>query len=221
MVPPPQFRDIKRLYTNLNVAVKIGKEKWDINQEVGVRQGDSNVSSVIFLFLMSAFAETLENEWSNPDIYEAEFINTNRDAKRTTHRCFFLWQQRRCWEGIGNDTQIFSFLWPWNLHRTRRTTIKNRSYVHTQVQFLYPWITSILPPHQMSINSPAKDTTNDDEIRITKSTRIHKKKPFSTMNQKEREVHDSSPKTDRIKYHIKYLGSFISFNLTDWLNSSL
>ena len=90
MVPPPKFRDIKRLYTNLNVAVKIGKEKWDINQEVGVQQGDSNVSSVIFLFLMSAFAETLENEWSNPDIYEAEFINTNRDAKRTTHRCFFL-----------------------------------------------------------------------------------------------------------------------------------
>jgi hypothetical protein len=39
--------------------VKIGKEKAEIDQEVGVRQGD-NVSLVIFLFLMSAFAETLE-----------------------------------------------------------------------------------------------------------------------------------------------------------------
>jgi hypothetical protein len=42
--------------------VKIGKEKEEIDQEVGVRQGD-NVSLVIFLFIMSAFAETLEKEW--------------------------------------------------------------------------------------------------------------------------------------------------------------
>ncbi len=59
---PPKFRDsIKRLYTNLKVFVKIGKEKAEIDQEVGVRQGN-NVSSVIFLFLMSTFAETLEKD---------------------------------------------------------------------------------------------------------------------------------------------------------------
>jgi len=41
---PPKFRDsIKRLYTNLKVIVKIGREKAEINQEVGTRQGD-NVS---------------------------------------------------------------------------------------------------------------------------------------------------------------------------------
>jgi hypothetical protein len=60
--PPPKFQDsIKRLYTNLKVIVKIGREKAEIDQEVGVTQGD-NVSLVIFLFLMSAFAETLEKE---------------------------------------------------------------------------------------------------------------------------------------------------------------
>ncbi len=83
----------------------------------------------------------------------------------------------------------------------------------------------ILPPHQMSINSPADDTTNDDEIRITKAMIIPKKKTFSTMSQKETEaIYNSSPKTNRIKVadgfvdfvkHFKYLGSFISFNLTD------
>jgi hypothetical protein len=50
--PPPQFRDsIKRLYTNLKVIVKIGREKAEIDQEVGVRQGDDNVLLVIFPFL--------------------------------------------------------------------------------------------------------------------------------------------------------------------------
>ncbi len=71
---PPKFRNsIKRLYTNLKVTIKIGKEKCEISQDVGVRQG-GNVSSVIFLFLMSAFTETLENEWSDSDLYEPEFI---------------------------------------------------------------------------------------------------------------------------------------------------
>jgi hypothetical protein len=60
--PPPKFQDsTKRLYTNLKVIVKMGREKAEIDQEVSMRQGD-NVSLVIFLFLMSAFVETLEKE---------------------------------------------------------------------------------------------------------------------------------------------------------------
>ncbi|KAL7518281.1 hypothetical protein ACHAWF_000181, partial [Thalassiosira exigua] len=61
---PPKFCNaIQRLYDNLKVVLKIGKEKAEIGQGVGVRQGD-NLSPVIFLFLMTAFAETLEEEWS-------------------------------------------------------------------------------------------------------------------------------------------------------------
>jgi hypothetical protein len=51
------------------------------------------------------------------------------------------------------------------------------------------------------------------------------KKTFSTMNQKEREnLYNTSPNTQRIKVadghvdfvkHFKYLGSYISFDLTD------
>jgi hypothetical protein len=39
----------------------------EISQLVRVSQGD-NMAPVLFLFLMSAFAKTLENEWRNENI---------------------------------------------------------------------------------------------------------------------------------------------------------
>ena len=51
---PPKFCNaIERLHTNLVVSLKIGKEKSDITQSVGVRQGD-HLSSVIFLLNLTA-----------------------------------------------------------------------------------------------------------------------------------------------------------------------
>jgi hypothetical protein len=44
------------------VVLKIDKEITEIMQCVGVRQGD-NMAPVLFLFLMSAVAETLEPAW--------------------------------------------------------------------------------------------------------------------------------------------------------------
>jgi hypothetical protein len=39
---PPKFQDsIKRLYASLKVIVKIGKDKAEIEHEVGVGQGDN------------------------------------------------------------------------------------------------------------------------------------------------------------------------------------
>ncbi len=49
------------------MVLKIKKEVVEISQLVGVRQGD-NMAPVLFLFLMSAFAKTLENEWKNAHI---------------------------------------------------------------------------------------------------------------------------------------------------------
>ena len=49
------------------VVLKIGKEVVELPQTVGVRQGD-NMAPVLFLFLMSAFAETLEAEWKRARI---------------------------------------------------------------------------------------------------------------------------------------------------------
>ncbi len=57
------------------------REKAEIYQEVGVRQGD-NVSSVIFLFLMSTFVGTLEKEWKQSNLTEAIFKNVTNASKR-------------------------------------------------------------------------------------------------------------------------------------------
>ena len=65
---PPKFVSaIERMYQDLVVVLKIEKEVEEILQEVGVRQGD-NMAPVLFLFLMSAFAETLELEWKRQGI---------------------------------------------------------------------------------------------------------------------------------------------------------
>ncbi len=49
------------------MVLKIKKEVREIPQEVGVQQGD-NMAPVLFLFLMTAFAETLEIEWKHEKI---------------------------------------------------------------------------------------------------------------------------------------------------------
>ncbi len=46
------------------MVLKIEKEVWEIPQEVGVQQGDK-MAPVLFIFLMTAFAETLELEWKH------------------------------------------------------------------------------------------------------------------------------------------------------------
>jgi hypothetical protein len=66
---PPKFVNaIKTVYTNLRVVLKIEKEVREISQSVGVRQGD-NMAPVLFLFLMSAAAETLEMAWKHAGIW--------------------------------------------------------------------------------------------------------------------------------------------------------
>jgi hypothetical protein len=55
------------MYQNLVVVLKFEKEEQELPQSVGVRQGN-NMAPVLFLFLMSAFAETLKVEWNNAGI---------------------------------------------------------------------------------------------------------------------------------------------------------
>ncbi len=57
---PPRFISaIERTYQDLTVVLKIEQEVVELPQTVGVQQGD-NMAPVLFLFLMAAFAETLE-----------------------------------------------------------------------------------------------------------------------------------------------------------------
>ena len=60
---PPKLRSaISRMYKDLKIVLKIGKVEDKMSQTVGVRQGDC-MSPVLFLFMVMAFAETLEKEW--------------------------------------------------------------------------------------------------------------------------------------------------------------
>lgn len=54
--PPKIASVLKRLYTDPRVVVKIGGEKANTFQKIGVQQG-GNMSPVLFLFLMTVFAE--------------------------------------------------------------------------------------------------------------------------------------------------------------------
>ena len=51
------------MYQDLKAVLKIGKNKETMSQNVGVRQGDC-MSPVLFLFMVMAFSETLEKEWT-------------------------------------------------------------------------------------------------------------------------------------------------------------
>ena len=59
-VPEPLRRMTATLYENLVISFSLGKEKLEIHQSVGVRQGD-NMAPVLFLFVMSAFYDLLES----------------------------------------------------------------------------------------------------------------------------------------------------------------
>ena len=65
---PPKFATaIETIYHDNTCVLKIENEITEIPQTVGVRQGD-NMAPVLFLFLMTAFAETLELIWRDRDI---------------------------------------------------------------------------------------------------------------------------------------------------------
>ena len=58
----PQLVDVIRLYRDMQVKLQIGEEERLIPYGVGVQQGD-NIAPVLFLFLLMAFAQTLEEFW--------------------------------------------------------------------------------------------------------------------------------------------------------------
>ena len=60
--PPKLCSSIARMYQDLKVVPKIGKTKETMSQTVGIIQGDC-MAPVLFLFMVMAFAETLEKEW--------------------------------------------------------------------------------------------------------------------------------------------------------------
>ncbi|KAL7523370.1 hypothetical protein ACHAWF_001608 [Thalassiosira exigua] len=104
---PPKFCNaIQRLYDNLKVVLKIGKEKAEIAQGVGVLQGD-NLSPLTFLFLMTAFAETLEEEWTAAGLPRTSLMRVTMDDLEDFEKGQFTGHSRSSLssEGTFNVTQ--------------------------------------------------------------------------------------------------------------------
>ena len=76
--PPVLCSVVKRLYTDLKVVLKIGKSVREISQEVGVKQGD-NMAPVLFLFLMNAFADSLEKIWEDKGLKKVQVQHVSDD----------------------------------------------------------------------------------------------------------------------------------------------
>ena len=55
------------MYQDLKVVLKIGKIEEKMSQTVGVIQGDC-MAPVLYIFMVMAFAETLETEWIKADL---------------------------------------------------------------------------------------------------------------------------------------------------------
>jgi hypothetical protein len=76
---PPKFvTSIHTMYIDLVVVPKTKKEIWEILQSLGVCQGD-NMAPVLFLFLLSAAAETLEVKWHEAGIAALKVVHMHND----------------------------------------------------------------------------------------------------------------------------------------------
>jgi len=135
---PPKFVSaIERMYTDLVVVLKIEKEVEEILQGVGVRQGD-NMAPVLFLFLMSAFAETLEIEWlvgvvtvqtaSEEALLEGKAAIKSHSISQYTSRTLSAYRIQhpiRHDSRTEHDISPFFQVWIRNAHWTRRYCIQN------------------------------------------------------------------------------------------------
>ena len=275
--PPKISSAIERLYSDLHVTLKIGKETTDIDQTVGVRQGD-NLSPIIFLFVMTAFSEILDKKWKTAGIAMVEAEHTplselekgqltghTRPAQKrgtSTHvtQTLFLDDSGFPFEtredaAIGTKLvrETFASL-GLEMHCGTKDSTKSKteilwipapSFYTDAAKDLHRNATPTLnaptaPATSIVPFDPTSDTSDEieddlplNELSIGETTKQTQPLTFCTMSMKQREeLYWQSPKTNRILLdddgsfidftaHFKYLGSFISFDLTDDMDIKL
>ena len=80
--PPRICSTIKRTYEKIIVKIIIGKVETSIDFKVDFKQGDS-MAPVLFLFLMMAFSETLEDKWKALELSKAQFARKGNSPRST------------------------------------------------------------------------------------------------------------------------------------------
>jgi hypothetical protein len=83
-IPEDMIDVIRRLYENVELKLSSGSAKSTIPYSVGVKQGDA-MAPVLFIVLMQAMAETLEDEWEAADIQSVDlrhFKDTDKHRGR-------------------------------------------------------------------------------------------------------------------------------------------
>jgi hypothetical protein len=113
---PPKFvTAIETIYRNNPCMLKIESKVTEIPQSVGVRQGD-NMAPVLFLFLLTAFAETLKLVWKQMNIPILSVMTATdenlADGKICSHTlAMFRSKMLTTWYGArvrGTKTYIFN-----------------------------------------------------------------------------------------------------------------
>ena len=92
-LPPLIVNNVRKLYNNCKVKIKVGSKFTEIEYTTGVHQGD-NMSSVLFLFVIQAFLDTLqlktqpsqfayfpENKNNNSKSQKGRLLSQNTTAK--------------------------------------------------------------------------------------------------------------------------------------------
>ena len=235
---------IERLYTDLTVQLKIGNEKATIAQTVGVRQGDnlSPVIFLMIMTAFSEILDTTwtSSNIPKPQFHRHDMSNT-KGAKLTGHNIMrdfhnsstfntyhilylddgsFLFQSRTdLVNGLEIINNIFNSM-GLEMHVGRGDTKSKTEamYFPTSSFFKKPMPATITHTTEAdtTMANPADDTQDHAAGYTT----------YSKLTQKQREtMYHESPNTNRVYMqdetsyidfvaHFKYLGTYISFDLS-------
>jgi hypothetical protein len=103
-IPESMIDVIQRLYKNVTLKLSSGSVKDTISYSVGVKQGDA-MAPVLFIILMQAMAETLEDEWKTANIQSVDL----RHFKDTPKHCGRMHGQ--AWKAKGTTFKLNNILY--------------------------------------------------------------------------------------------------------------
>ncbi|EJK64055.1 hypothetical protein THAOC_15248 [Thalassiosira oceanica] len=188
--PPHLCKVIERMYTDLTVVLKIGKSVEEILQE----------TAVLFLFLMNAFADSLEAIWESKGLEKVQAVRASD-------------------EDFENGIGILSEATRQNSSQTRQSFFSKKENAPALAN--EPFNGSIVQSVPVAENAPVEiHKPSWRERREASAERAKKKAELEKTRYFSLDLDQTQPiavKDGFVTFtmHFKYLGSFISYNLRD------